>query len=38
MDTRFLFTLMYEQAIGLLIFYALLVTYWTATPWRVSAV
>ena len=37
-DTRFLFVLMYEQANRLLIFYALLVTYSTATPFRVSAV
>ena len=32
------FALMYEQAVCLLIFHALLVTYSTATPLRVSAV
>jgi len=32
------YVLMYEQAVCLLIFYALLVTYSTATPLRVSAV
>ena len=32
------YVLMYEQAVSLLIFHAVLVTYSTATPFRVSAV